>query len=193
MCTLNKMENVLLNQQPLLRGKNKPRFSLQPGPRRPRQSLLSLGSNGSITSETSEDDNWDMIRKLTEKSHVNDDIDLDDIVDEDYARHIGDRRISMGTMGVMHQRLSLEAKNAELDEEIEYMEALIRSGEENFVDGLIQLTQERCAHELGSKLNIPITVTGQGFKAVEDVELSVADYTEWSLIIERAVEAEFFF
>lgn len=95
-------------------------------------------------------------------------------------------KMSIGTINKKREELELVKQSMDLDEELEYLNALIDSMEENFKTMFGEVTMKRCVAEFeekfGRKPN-PINY----YQIIDSLDLRIYPYIEWADKIEKAI------
>lgn len=150
-----------------------------------RRSLLQNLLQDDNVSTTSTDSEWTRIQGQIANTHELQNQFEDDI---DYKKDDGYRRprMSIGTINKKREELELVKQSMDLDEQLEYLNALIDSMEENFKTMFGEITYKRCIAEFEAKNNRkpnPINY----YQIIDELDLRIYPYIEWADKIEKAI------
>lgn len=178
-----KMENICDNRtSPYRKAQNVGRSRRS---RPMRRSLLQNLLQDDNVSTTSTDSEWARLQgKIATANELQSQFD-DDI---NYRKDENSRKpkMSIGTIQKKREELELVKQSMDYDEQLEYLNALIDSMEENFKTMFGEVTAKRCIAEFEEKNNRkpnPINY----YQIIEDLNLRIYPYVEWADKIEKAI------
>lgn len=153
---------------------------------------VSPESTGTIASSEAE---WEVIQNgMKQMKNLEDEIESIQRDDSDVIRAITfntptRRRMSLGAIKEQRAGLEMVKYSMELDDELEYLDVTIQNMEENFKIMFSELTYKRIVTEF-EQVHHRKPKSIDYYRVIEQLDLSMYEYTDWSSIIEDAIAEE---
>lgn len=179
------MENICDNRNSAYRKAQNASIGRSRRSRPMRRSLLQNLLPDDNVSTTSTDSEWNHLQGQIANAHeLQNQFDNENICsrDDNYRKP----KMSIGTINKKREELELVKQSMDIDEQLEYLNALIDSMEENFKTMFGEVTLKRCIAEFEEEYNRkpnPINY----YQIIDDLDLRIYPYIDWADKIEKAI------